>query len=88
MCNTSKGYTGFDSLTFRHMVVEVLMDTCWIVNPELRARYPSITPWGLIPAAEEYDLKSFQGGFESHSPYQTILKITVAFFENMSYKDI
>ena len=21
------------------------MDTCWIVNPELRDRYPSITPW-------------------------------------------
>ena len=48
------------------------MDTCWIVNPELPDRYRSITPWGLIPAAEECDLKSFQGGFESHSPYQII----------------
>lgn len=39
------GVSGFDTrLRYQIMVVEVLMDTCWIVNPELRARYPSITP--------------------------------------------
>ncbi len=48
------------------------MDTCWIVNPELRARYPSITPWGYSPRAETGRLKRLQCEFESHYPYQII----------------
>ena len=52
------------------MVVEVLMDTCRFVIPELPDRYRSITPWGRRPKAESGDLKSSQCGFESRRPYQ------------------
>ena len=42
LADGSTPWSGSELCSF--MVIEVLMDTRWPVKPELRARYPSITP--------------------------------------------
>jgi hypothetical protein len=67
------------------------MDTCRTVTPELPDRYRSITPWGCGEIGSRAGLKirwPLAVWVRVPPSLPNFFKITVAFFENMSYNKI